>query len=48
MLLEAGIEPKDAQELMGHADIKITMDIYAEIRSKRKEHTREKLNAFDF
>lgn len=48
MLLEAGIEPKDAQELMGHADIKMTMDIYAEIRSKRKEQTREKLNAFDF
>ena len=48
MLFEAGIDAKDAQDLMGHADIKITMDIYAEIRNKRREQTREKLNEFDF
>ena len=48
MLFEAGIDVKDAQDLMGHSDIKMTMDVYAEIRNKRREKTREKLNEFDF
>ena len=48
MLFEAGIEAKDAQELMGHKDIKLTQDIYTHIRQERKSETAEKLNSFSF
>ena len=48
MLFEAGIEDKDACELMGHSDIKLTRDIYTHIRNERKELTASKLNAFNF
>ncbi len=48
MLFEAGIDLKDAQDLMGHADISTTQSIYTHIRNKRKEETAQKLNAFSF
>ena len=48
MLYEAGIDIKDAQDLMGHSDIKTTQTIYTHIRDKRKKETAEKLNAFSF
>ena len=48
MLFEAGIDVKDAQELMGHSDINLTRQIYTHIRSERKDDTRDKLNAFNF
>ena len=48
MLYEAGIDLKDAQDLMGHADIKLTQSIYTHIRDKRKKETAEKLNNFTF
>ena len=48
MLFEAGIDLKDAQDLMGHSDIKTTQDIYTHIRDKRKKETAEKLNSFNF
>ena len=48
MLFEAGIDEKDAQELMGHSDINLTRQIYIHIRSERKEKTEKKLNAFNF
>ncbi len=48
MLFEAGIDEKDAQELMGHSDISTTRTIYTHIRNKRKQETAEKLNAFNF
>ena len=48
MLFEAGIDLKDAQELMGHADISLTRQIYTHIRDERKEETRKKLNDFNF
>lgn len=48
MLFEAGIDLKDAQDLMGHRDIKTTQDIYTHIRDKRKKQTAEKLNNFSF
>ncbi len=48
MLFEAGIDVKDAQELMGHSDINLTRQIYTHIRSERKNETAEKLNAFNF
>jgi integrase len=48
MLFEAGIDLKDAQDLMGHSDIKTTQSIYTHIRDKRKEETARKLNEFSF
>lgn len=46
ILYEAGIEDKDAQELMGHSNIAVTRDVYTHIRQSRREQTTEKLNAF--
>ena len=48
MLFEAGVDVKDAQELMGHADINMTRQIYTHIRDKRKTETAKKLNSFNF
>ncbi len=48
MLFEAGIDLKDAQELMGHSDIRITQNIYTHIRKERKDETAKKLNGFSF
>ena len=48
MLYEAGIDLKDAQDLMGHSDIKTTQSIYTHIRNKRREDTAKKLNEFSF
>lgn len=41
---EAGIDPKDAQQLLGHSKIEITMDTYTHIRKKRREEVAAKLN----
>lgn len=48
MLFEAGIDIKDAQDLMGHSDINLTRSIYTHIRDKRKVETAEKINNFVF
>ena len=48
MLFEAGVEEKDAQELMGHSDISTTRNIYTHIRNKRKQETAKKLNEYNF
>ena len=48
MLFEAGIDVKDAQELMGHSDINLTRQIYTHIRSERKKETANILNNFNF
>ena len=48
MLFEAGIDVKDAQELMGHSDINLTRQIYTHIRNERKIETAKKLNDFAF
>ncbi|MBQ7901176.1 MAG: tyrosine-type recombinase/integrase, partial [Clostridia bacterium] len=48
MLFEAGVDVKDAQELMGHSDINLTRQIYTHIRNERKEETAKKLNQFNF
>ena len=48
MLFEAGVDVKDAQELMGHSDINLTRQIYTHIRETRKDETRNKLNNFEF
>ena len=46
ILFDAGIDEKDAQELLGHASIQVTRDIYTHIRQRRREKTAEKINTF--
>ena len=48
MLFEAGVDVKDAQDLMGHSDINLTRQIYTHIRTKRKQETANKMNSFEF
>lgn len=44
MLFEAGIDERDAMDLLGHADIKMTKALYAHIRKSRKQATAVLLN----
>lgn len=46
ILYEAGVEDKDAQELLGHSNIALTRNIYTHIRQQRKKETAAKLNNF--
>ena len=46
ILFDAGIDVKDAQEILGHASIQVTRDIYTHIRQQRREDTADRLNAF--
>lgn len=45
ILYEAGVDDKDAQELLGHANISTTRDIYTHITKTRRQHTADLLNA---
>lgn len=44
MLFEAGLPERDAMELLGHADLATTQNIYTHIRRSRKEKTAALLN----
>ena len=46
ILYEAGIGDKDAQLLMGHADIKTTKNIYTHISDKQKSKTYDRLSEY--
>jgi integrase len=46
LLHEADIDVKDAQDLLGHADIATTQNIYTEVSDKRKNITEQKLNNY--
>ena len=46
ILYEAGIEPKSAQHLMGHADIKTTLEIYTHISGEQFKKDAEALNGY--
>lgn len=43
---DAGLSPKDTQELMGHADIETTLDIYTHIQRSRVEKSYKKLEKY--
>lgn len=45
LLLEAGLDTKDAQEQLGHSSEAMTKDIYEHIRDSRRKISAEKLNA---
>ena len=47
MLFEAEIPAKDAQELLGHAQLSTTEDIYTHLREQRRAETRAKLLSVD-
>lgn len=46
LLYEAGIDVKSAQDLLGHADISTTQNIYTHITKTKKEQTADKLNDY--
>ncbi len=46
MIFDAGIDDKDAQELLGHANLSTTRDIYTHITTSRLTLTADKLNRF--
>lgn len=46
ILYEAGIEPKSAQHLMGHADIKTTLEIYTHISENQFRKDADALNNY--
>lgn len=47
MLLEAGVDPKDAQRLLGHANLATTMDIYTHIREEQARKVNKALLSID-
>ena len=46
ILYEAGIQDKDAQELLGHSSIAVTRDVYTHIRQSQKTATAKKLDKY--
>lgn len=46
MLYEAGVGIKDAQNLLGHANVQTTMNVYTHISERHKQATADKLNEF--
>ena len=46
ILHEADIDVKDAQGLLGHADITTTQNIYTEVSTKRKTAVAERINRY--
>ncbi len=46
MLFDAGVDEKDAQELLGHTSIIMTKDVYTHISEARKEKTAKILNEY--
>ena len=48
MLFDNDVDAKDAQELMGHAQLSTTQNIYTHIREERRKKIRDKLIDVDF
>lgn len=46
ILYYAGIGIKEAQDLMGHADAKMTIDVYTHLDESGLKHSKSKLNVF--
>ena len=46
MLHEMGVDEKDAQVLLGHADVHTTKQIYMHVSKRRLESVAEKINAY--
>ena len=46
LLLEAELDAKDRQYLLGHTDVALTQNIYTEVSSKRRKAVAEKINSY--
>ena len=46
LLYEAGIQDKDAMELLGHGSIAVTRDVYTHIRQAQREKTAAAINSY--
>ena len=46
MLHESGVDEKDAQVLLGHADVHTTKQIYMHVSKRRLESVAEKINSY--
>lgn len=46
MLFEAGIEAKDAQYYLGHADLRMTTELYTHLTEERKKKTLAKVTGY--
>lgn len=44
MLYECDIDVKEAQDLLGHSTVAMTMDVYTHLRAARRQQTIDKLN----
>ncbi len=44
MLFEKGIDPKTAQNILGHANVQTTLDIYTHFTAEKLKETTKKLN----
>lgn len=44
MLFECDVDPKDAQDILGHAYLQTTMDIYTHVRDSRRKEVASKIN----
>ena len=47
MLFEAGVSESDAQDILGHAQISTTKDVYTHIREQRKAAVRQQILSVD-
>ena len=45
-MVEAGLNPKFVQDVLGHADISTTMNIYADCTKQMKQDAMQKLAEF--
>ena len=48
LLLKAGVHPKVVQEMLGHASISITLDLYSHIAPGMQEEAAAQLGALVF
>lgn len=46
LLFEAGVQLKEVQERLGHANIQTTLDIYTHVTARQKEKTAHKFAEF--
>ena len=46
MLYDAGVDPKTAQKLMGHATLDMTLKIYTHLSDQKRREGLDKIEAF--
>ena len=46
ILYETGVDVKDAQALLGHADITTTQNIYTDVSTKQKQKAEKLINEY--